>query len=243
MNNTQSQPEQFFYEGRDLEAMSFAPRYHHWILDHFEPYVGNHIVEVGAGIGTFSEILMERFQQPLTMMEPSGDMLAQLKSRLKDHELYDKSEIYHSFSKDYTFSTPPDTFFYVNVLEHIEHDEQELSWMYEQLQPGGHICIFVPALPWLYGSHDKKVDHFRRYTKKELVHKARNAGFSIQKSCYFDLPGIPLWWINFVLLKREMDPGAVHLYDHWIVPMLRKFEPSTMLPLGKNVLMVARKNE
>jgi SAM-dependent methyltransferase len=128
-----------------------------------------------------------------------------------------------------------------NVLEHIEKDEEELAWMYQNLQSGGHICIFVPALPWLYGSLDEKVDHFRRYTRKKLIAKTEQAGFEVSKAIYFDLPGVPLWWINFVLLRREMDPGAVHLYDKFVVPVLSKFEPSRFLPLGKNVLLVAKK--
>lgn len=236
-----SNKETFIYEGRDLEAMSFAPRYHHWILDHFEPFVGNNIVEVGAGTGTFSEILLQRFNREITMIEPSQEMIAQLRRRLEQYSEHKSDNVYCGFSSELTLSKPADTFFYVNVLEHIEKDEEELVWMYQNLQSGGHICIFVPALPWLYGSHDEKVDHFRRYTMKELTKKAEQVGFEVQKAIYFDLPGVPLWWINFVLLRREMDPEAVHLYDKLIVPILRNFEPSNMLPFGKNILMVARK--
>src|SRR5690606_34337499 len=97
-----------------------------------------------------------------------------------------------------------DTFFYVNVLEHIENDLEELKWMYSNIETGGHVCLFSPALPFLFGSHDERVGHFRRYTKNELVEKAQKAGFSIKKAIYFDFPGVPLWWINFVLLKSTM---------------------------------------
>jgi len=236
-----SNKETFIYEGRDLEAMSFAPRYHHWILDHFEPYIGNTIVEVGAGTGTFSEILLQRFNKEITMIEPSHEMIAQLKQRLEKYPEYNSEKVYRGFTSEISLSNPADTFFYVNVLEHIEKDEEELAWMYQNLQSGGHICIFVPAMPWLYGSHDEKVDHFRRYTRKKLIAKTEQAGFEVSKAIYFDLPGVPLWWINFVLLRREMDPGAVHLYDKFVVPVLSKFEPSRFLPLGKNVLLVAQK--
>ena len=46
------------YNGRDLEAMSFAVNYHHWILNEFRPFLGRRIVEVGAGTGGFSELLV-----------------------------------------------------------------------------------------------------------------------------------------------------------------------------------------
>lgn len=58
--------------------MSFAPRYHEWILDHFQPYVGEFLTEAGAGTGTFSEIVLNHFKKPLTMIEPSKLMFNQL---------------------------------------------------------------------------------------------------------------------------------------------------------------------
>src|SRR4051812_30371942 len=51
--------EQWSYPGRELESMVFAANYHRWILDIFRPYLGKRIVEVGAGSGSFSELLLE----------------------------------------------------------------------------------------------------------------------------------------------------------------------------------------
>src|SRR5512145_1354320 len=47
---------------RDLEIMSDAGRYHRWILSRFMPHLGNRIVELGAGIGTFTFHLLDREQ-------------------------------------------------------------------------------------------------------------------------------------------------------------------------------------
>ncbi len=231
----------FYYEGRDLEAMSFAPNYHEWILDYYAPYVGDHLTEIGAGTGTFSEIVLNRFEKPLTMVEPSESMLNQLKARLSSHLLFSDSSVIQGFTTALKDFPKTDTFFYVNVMEHIENDVDELKWMYNNLENGGHVCLFSPAMPFLFGSHDERVGHFRRYTKKELISKTENAGFKVQKAIYFDLLGVPLWWINFVLLKSAMKPGAVHLYDTLIVPILRKLEPNALLPFGKNVLVIGKK--
>src|ERR671917_1953591 len=62
------------YAGRDLESMSFARNYHRWILDLFAPHLGPRLVEVGAGTGSFSELLLERRPSSLTLVEPSADM-------------------------------------------------------------------------------------------------------------------------------------------------------------------------
>ena len=60
------------YPGRDLEAMSFAVNYHKWILNEFRPYLGKSVVEVGAGTGSFSELLIEERIERLTLIEPSA---------------------------------------------------------------------------------------------------------------------------------------------------------------------------
>src|SRR6185295_13090056 len=70
------------YVGRDLEAMSYAGNYHKWILNIFAPYLGNHLVEVGAGAGSFSELLAGLEVQSLSLVEPSREMYQLLKQRV-----------------------------------------------------------------------------------------------------------------------------------------------------------------
>lgn len=84
----------------------------------------------------------------------------------------------------------PDSIIYVNVLEHIEDDCLELDYIHRTLSKGGRCFIFVPALMSLYGEFDRKIGHFRRYTKREVEEKCRSAGFKILKSKYFDLAGV-----------------------------------------------------
>nr|MDQ3806219.1 class I SAM-dependent methyltransferase [Acidobacteriota bacterium] len=70
------------YAGRDLESMAFARNYHRWILDLFAPHLGTRLVEVGAGTGSFSELLIERRPASLTLVEPSPDMHRRLVERV-----------------------------------------------------------------------------------------------------------------------------------------------------------------
>ena len=58
------------YVGKDLESMSFAENYHRWILEIFRPYLGRRIVEVGAGTGAMSELLLEGEIESLGLVEP-----------------------------------------------------------------------------------------------------------------------------------------------------------------------------
>ena len=59
------------YIGKDLESMSFAKNYHRWILEIFLPFLGKRIVEVGAGSGSFSELLLSHNPKSFSLVEPS----------------------------------------------------------------------------------------------------------------------------------------------------------------------------
>jgi 16S rRNA A1518/A1519 N6-dimethyltransferase RsmA/KsgA/DIM1 with predicted DNA glycosylase/AP lyase activity len=69
------------YPGRDLESMAFAYKYHQWILELFKPYLGQRLVEVGAGSGSFSGLLVELPTESLTLVEPSREMYPAFKKR------------------------------------------------------------------------------------------------------------------------------------------------------------------
>lgn len=233
------------YSGRDLESMSFAVNYHKWILDEFRPFLGKDFVEVGAGTGSFSELLSRENPETLFLVEPS-DMFDHLKSNVSQMTDSSRKYYYHSvFSEiaaDIRRQQTPDSIIYVNVLEHIEDDAAELKVIYETLGEGGRCFIFVPALMSLYTNHDKKIGHFRRYAKTEIEDKCRAAGFKIEKSKYFDFAGILPWYVKFGLLKSEdVDAGSVALYDRWVVPLGKKMETFLNVPIGKNLLLIVRK--
>jgi hypothetical protein len=135
-----------------------------------------------------------------------------------------------------------DSIIYINVLEHIAADEEELGTIHSTLSVGGRVFVFVPALPWLYGVFDERVGHVRRYRKQELEEKLSRAGFKTVVSTYFDFPGIVPWWLKYCLLRSaSMEPGAVKLYDRFIVPAARRIESIIPPPIGKNLIIVAEK--
>ncbi len=234
------------YIGKDLEAMSFAVNYHRWILDEFRPYVGDHIVEVGAGTGNFSRLLLAESPKTLALVEPS-EMFEHLERNISTIETQTDVTLYHSIFRNAADTIAakqrPDTVLYINVLEHIEDDLGELQAIYQTLSAGGRCLIFVPALQSLYGNFDRAVGHFRRYSKPELEEKSRLAGFTIERSKYFDLAGIIPWFIKYRILRfDDLSSSAVALYDRFAVPFVKRVEPLIHVPLGKNVLMVLKKD-
>ena len=218
--------------------MSFANNYHRWLIAEFFPYIRGSVAEVGAGVGNVSRLILEANIRGLMAFEPSGNMYPLLKEALKTDI---RAKPVNGFFGKEQASECFDSVLYVNVLEHIEDDASELASVRVALAQEGHLLIFVPALPWLYSELDKQVGHFRRYTKKNLVNLVQRAGFSVVKVRYFDVAGIIPWYINFTLLKNTISGGSVSLYDRLVVPVMRVFEGLVPPPIGKNVLLVARK--
>ncbi len=233
------------YIGKDLEAMDFAENYHRWILDLFKPYIGKDIVEVGAGTGSFSQLLLETKPETLRLIEPS-EMFIALSENLSGSNGTAKVDFFRNIftqvADEISTGSQPDTLIYINVLEHIEDDIRELETVHRTLADHGRVCIFVPSMPMLFSEFDKRIGHFRRYTKKELVKKCEAAGFKIRVARYFDFLGILPWLVKYRMMRSlTMESGAVRLYDRVAVPLIRPIENILQPPIGKNLLVVAEK--
>jgi len=222
--------------------MSFARNYHSWILDKFRPHLGRDVAEVGAGSGNFSELLLgESTVRRLVSFEPSANMFPHLESTLaRDSRATAINDFFGPRTR--LFEEAFDSILYVNVLEHVEDDLAELSMARTCLKPGGKLLVFVPACSWLMSDFDRRIGHFRRYTKSGLQEVVRKASFRVESAKYFDLPGVLPWFLVFVLLHKNLSGGNVTLYDRLVVPWLRHLESICAPPIGKNLLLVASKD-
>ena len=228
------------YTGTDLEAMSVARNYNQWIADLISPYLGKRVAEVGAGNGNISILLSKLMIDELITFEPSMNMYSVLSQRLANNE---KVVAYNeTFAQKYTdYAGYFDSIIYINVLEHIEDDNEELSHVYSALKQGGHVCLFVPALSWLYSDFDKSIGHYRRYHKRSFIRQLETLGFKVSKIRYIDFFGILPWFIVFVLMKKTLTPGKTSLYDKFCIPVIRSIEGMLEMPIGKNLLLIAKK--
>lgn len=237
----------FRYEPGDLEAMQAAVNYYRWILDFFQPFLGRKILEVGAGTGNFTTALLKRYHNGIeqyTALEPEPGLFKTMQQRLEAYPpglvQYQKAFLADALRE--LTGKEIDTVIYVNVLEHVEDDTEELSQAATLLNEGGYLLTFTPAMPVLYSRFDRSLGHYRRYTLPQMKHKMTKAGLRIEKAHYVDFPGFFLWWIKYRLLKHTtMKKSQVHLYDRLVVPLLRKLEPCRFLPFGKNIVVIGEK--
>ena len=64
----------------------------------------------------------------------------------------------------------------LNVLEHIEDDNEALMQAKRILKPGGILVLEIPAGPHLYDIYDKFLRHFRRYNLSGLTNQLQGIG-------------------------------------------------------------------
>ena len=136
---------------------------------------------------------------------------------------------------------PADSVVSVNVLEHVEDDVEELAMMHTVLRSGGHLCLWVPAVPALYSRFDRALGHHRRYRKSELARKLLAAGFDTLQLNYRDVVGMVAWFLCCRILGQELTRARVGLYDRFVVPVTSVVGRWVRPPIGKNLVAVARR--
>lgn len=138
----------------------------------------------------------------------------------------------------------------LDVLEHIEQDDQALDDWYRVLKPGGFLIITVPAHQWLWSGHDISLHHFRRYTPSPLRAQFQDHGFAVTQSSYavaFSFPMVVGYRFLEKMIKKEQKTSYVAV-PPLINNLFAKFLDiesvlldKTNLPLGTSVLMVGQK--
>jgi hypothetical protein len=74
-----------------------------------------------------------------------------------------------------------------------------------------------------------------------LIEAVSSAGFQVAQAKYFDSLGIIPWYVSAVLLKRNINSNSVALYDRLAIPVLSRVERYLPPWIGKNLLVVGRK--
>ncbi len=224
------------YIGVDnLDRMAeLAPKYNRFLVRLVEAHFRGEatLVDFGAGTGTFAATL-QRNGVRVICVEPDPPLQEVLKAKGLETHL--------------SLATLPEksvrAAFTLNVLEHIEDDVSVMRQLYQRLVPGGRLLVYVPAYDILFSSMDRKVGHFRRYTRQMLCSRLQEAGFVIERAEYADSLGfiaslLYRWLGND---RGDLNPVALGSYDRFAFPVSRALDVVTRAFLGKNLLVVAHR--
>jgi SAM-dependent methyltransferase len=235
--------DQTFGAAGDLERLGAADHFFGWALEEFRPFLHGRVLEVGAGTGTITRRLVGLDPElSIVALEPAGNVFGDLASfaALTPRVAAARQTLAdHLDGSDERF----DAVVYLNVLEHVADDATELRLAAAALRPGGALLVFGPALEWLYSELDYNAGHYRRYSLGRLRRLVRSAGFEVLSLRYFDVVGVLPYFVAYRLLRRPAISGSTLWgYDRLLVPVSRRLQRAVPHPpLGKNVVLVARK--
>jgi glycosyltransferase involved in cell wall biosynthesis len=187
------------YGSEILARLNRAPRFTKWMADTIRPYLGEHILEIGAGIGNLTANLIPRTAYCASDINPQYlDRLEKLRQSCPYLNVqFTDARVAESYPAEEF-----DTVICLNVIEHLKDDEGALRNIRARMTKSGRAIILVPNGPGLYGSLDRVLGHYRRYTQEQLQATCQAAGFKVEKILKFNRIGSPAWWWNGKVLKR-----------------------------------------
>ncbi len=237
---------------RDYQLETFRLESEHWwyqarreiilaqLRHRFKKRNDMRILDIGCGAGTLSNA-MQQFGTVIGL-EASAEAAAAAGSQ-------SACEVRVGSIPD---QVPPDlgSFNVVclfDVIEHLDDDVAALRCAGDLLDEDGTLVVTVPALPFLFGIHDRINEHRRRYTKSSLTAALAGAGFERTKVSYFNTLLSPalipaICWRNF---RRSGHNFEVRTR---LAPVLRSvfaFERHILrhlsLPFGLSLIALAEK--
>jgi SAM-dependent methyltransferase len=226
----------------DLENLRQARGLCDWMYEQFGAFVGGEVVEVGAGIGTFSErLLADPALTGLTLIEPEGACAEVLQETFqRDARVTVVRETLPSSAALQAQAGNVDFLLCQNVLEHIEQEGPAMRAMAEALRPGGHLTLLVPAHPSLYGNLDRAYEHHRRYTRGRLRRVVGDAGLVLDDLYSFNLLGVPGWWLNGRRRLPSISRLSLRAYEA-LLKLWQPVERRRRPPYGLSLVAHARK--
>ncbi|MDC1212419.1 class I SAM-dependent methyltransferase [Pelagibacteraceae bacterium] len=224
------------YPGAELDNFDKAVIWRKYIFLQIKKFIKGDVLEVGAGIGSFTNNYKNMPNQ-ITLSEVDQQNLLIIKDRFKNTNFIYTSEITKNIEKKF------DSIMYLNVLEHIKDDNKEILEAFEKLNDNGYLIILVPAHNKLYSKFDKAIGHFRRYEmdffEKIEINKSR-----LIKLCYLDSTGYFLYYLNKIFFKEEVYPSKlkIFIWDKFFTPITYFLDKILFYKFGKNILYVIQKS-
>lgn len=225
----------------DLRQLAEARGLCDWMFAQFAGRVGPEVVEVGAGIGTFTDRLLAGGAERILTIEPEDVCAAELERRYaSDARVEVARELLPDSPALAARAGAADLLVCQNVLEHVEGDGEAVVAMGRALRPGGTLALLVPAHPRLYGKLDRQYGHFRRYDRARVRRLVAKAGLELDDLYSFNLLGVPGWIVKNRLSEPSLDSGSLRAYEA-LLKLWRPIEDRVRFPWGLSLIALARR--
>tara|TARA_B100000963_G_C22635107_1_gene677184 strand:- start:1937 stop:2623 length:687 start_codon:yes stop_codon:yes gene_type:complete len=223
------------YEGWELKFFDNSKNFRLYQQQLINKYLLGHLAEVGPGNGTNLSYYIDK-PNKIDLFEPSKKHYDNLKKTFsKNHKI-------KVFNRSFGGKKKYDTIVYLDVLEHIKKDKEEVNKALGLLKKNGKLIINVPANSHLYSNFDKDVGHYKRYSKKDFEIILKNFSFRKVSYRYYDSIGYLLslmsklfitnykknfekkikFWNNLIFLSKLLDKITLNVFGKSLLVIIEK---------------------
>ena len=197
-----------------LNSLTGTPQYQSWITRILRPYLGDTVLEVGAGLGNWTGRLMGK-KYLYVAAEKDPLYLHALRNRfLRTPNVTvcvldpEKAEDYEPWTGQFASALC------VNLLESVEDPQAVIASLTSCLKPGGALVVLVPQGKSLFSSLDRGMGHKRRFDEPELRTILESQGYQIEREHQINKIGALSWWFfGKVMHRAKMNRPGLKLWD------------------------------
>ncbi len=226
------------YPGKELELFDKANFWRTYLYFFINKFIGTKVLEVGAGIGSFSKIYFKRNKE-IVLSEIDEFNFTTIKRKFEKHN---NILSINKLTKDIKGSF--DTIMYLSVLEHIDDDKKEIKEAINKLEDSGHLIICVPAHNYMYSNFDREIGHHRRY-EIDFFKNLKLTDAKIKKIYFIDSCGYFLYFFNKLIFKKEVYPTKLKIFvwDKIFIPISLILDFFLFYKIGKNIICIIKKKK
>lgn len=220
----------FWYQCRRQLIKNIFKKYH---------LQGRNVMEVGCGAG--SQLLaLAQLSNRVSGVDINREALAVAANQGLNVYL-------HDIEQSALTRSPYDIICMFDVLEHIHDDSKALANIRQSLAPNGLFIFSVPAYQFLFSGHDRKLKHFRRYSKKVIKERLHAQKFAIIEMYYWNSCLLPLVILRRLLTRKKLASDINCC--HWLNPLFslilslenRLISYGVRIPFGLSIVGVAKR--
>ena len=200
------------------------------------------VLNAGCGSGEMNIILAQNYSWQIDAIDVDNEAIS-LSQKIQQANNLNNLKVFHTSIEEHSGEGKYDIIVSNDVLEHIENDVAAIEKLHNLLKTGGILCISVPVFPWLFGYHDEKLGHYRRYTKKNLLRKI-SCYFEVKRYRYFGIILIPIVLLYSCWLRKPYpvaEVGKTSLIKTILDFLLNLEAKINTTPLGISAIVLATK--
>ena len=226
------------YMGRELDIFSNAVHWKRYWSSQVRSFLTGDVLEVGAGTGVNTPFLAPHLARSWTCIEPDAALAQRAAATLALNPATSGCQVLTGTTQTLPGNLRFDALLYIDVLEHIEHDKEELERAALLLRKGGNLIVLSPAHRWLYTEYDRSIGHFRRYDRAGLL-ACSPRSCVVKKLWYLDSVGMLATWANRLLLHQAMPHlHQILFWDRCLVPSSTIMDRLLSHRVGRSILAV-----